>query len=130
MKKLLFLTLLFTTAFTACKKDDPTPTYPIEGYWVGKYGNGSATPASGFSMVVESGGVMTIADGATITNSSKAAGTWTLVDGIFTATYTYTSGGTYSVQATFTNDGKLTNGTWGPNNSTSGSGTWFMNRTN
>lgn len=124
-----FLTLLFS----ACKKDDvDPPVYPIEGLWVGKYGNGAAAPNSGFSMVVESGGRVTVADGDNITNSSKASGTWTLAGNVFTATYTYSTpgGSTFSIRADWSNDGTLKNGTWGAGASPTGSGTWFMNRVN
>jgi hypothetical protein len=133
MKKMILAAVLFTALFTSCKKSDtcPTPTYPIEGSWYGKYGTGTATPASGYSMVVEPGGSVTVADGATITTSSKASGTWTLAGNVFKATYTYSGGGaTYSIQANFNNAGKLESGTWGPGTNVSGSGTWFMDRKN
>lgn len=107
------------------------PTYPTEGYWVGKYGSGTATPSSGFSMVVEPGGKVTVADGDNITSSSKAAGTWTLTGNVFKATYTYSGGGsTFTIQANWSNDGKMTSGTWGAGASPSGSGTWYMDRRN
>ncbi len=126
----ILFTLLFS--FSSCSKDDcPTPTYPIEGLWVGKYGSGAATPTSGFSMVVEAGGKVTVADGDNITSSSKAAGTWTLTGSDFQATYTYSGGGsTFTIKATWTNNGKLTNGTWGPGPNPTGSGTWYMDRKN
>ncbi|MFN8264833.1 MAG: hypothetical protein U0T11_02115 [Chitinophagaceae bacterium] len=129
MKKLLSAFLLLSVVLVSCKKEKVT--YPIEGYWVGKYGSGTATPSSGYSMVVEPGGLVTVADGSSITSGSKAAGTWTLTGNTFKATYTYGGGGsTFSITATFSNDGKLTNGTWGPGTSTSGSGTWYMDRKN
>ena len=108
------------------------PTYPTEGYWVGKYGSGTATPSAGFSMVVEPGGKVTIADGDNITSSAKAAGTWTLTGNVFKATYTYSSpgGSTFTIQANWSNDGKMTSGTWGSGASPSGSGTWYMDRKN
>lgn len=135
MKKqfLTALSVLFIFTFVACKKDEcPTPTYPVEGLWVGKYGNGAATPGSGFSMVVEAGGKVTVADGDNITSSSKASGTWTLTGNVFKATYTYSSpgGSTFTIQANWGNDGKMTSGTWGSGSSPTGSGTWFMDRKN
>ncbi len=135
MKKLLMVAVLFTAVFASCKKDEcpapPTPTYPIEGYWVGKYGGGTAAPTSGFSMVVEPGGKVTVADGDNITSSSKATGTWTLTGNVFKATYSYSSGGsTLAIIANFNNSGKLESGTWGLAPSGTGSGTWFMDRKN
>lgn len=136
MKKKLFVVYFTLTALVlltaSCKKDDPVvPTYPVEGYWVGKYGSGTAAPTSGYSMVVEPGGKITVADGDNITSSSKAAGTWTLTGNVFKATYTYASGGsTFSIQANWSNDGKMSSGTWGPGTSATGSGTWYMDRKN
>lgn len=133
MKKLLFLAAATVFLATSCKKDDcPAPTYPVEGLWVGKYGSGSATPTAGFSMVVEAGGKITVADGDNITASSKAAGTWTLTGNVFKATYTYSTpgGSTFSIQANWSNDGKMTSGTYGSGTSATGGGTWFMDRKN
>jgi hypothetical protein len=128
----LLVVLLLIVTVTSCKKEKaPAPTYPVEGYWVGKYGNGTSTPASGFSMVVEAGGKVTVADGDNITSSSKAAGTWTVTGNVFKATYTYANGGsTFTIQANWSNDGKLTSGTWGSGTNVSGNGTWFMDRKN
>ena len=113
MKRKFFFTIMafiFVLFLGSCKKTDcPVPTYPTEGYWVGKYGSGTATPSNGFSMVVEPGGKVTIADGDNITSSAKA---------------------TFTIQANWSNDGKMTSGTWGSGASPSGSGTWYMDRKN
>lgn len=133
MKKLIFAALLFTTVFASCKKDEcPTPTYPVEGLWAGKYGSGASTPTLGFSMVVEAGGKVTVADGDNITSSSKASGTWTLTGNVFKATYTYSTpgGSTFTIQANWSNDGKMTSGTYGSGANPTGGGTWFMDRRN
>jgi hypothetical protein len=122
--------MLALTIFTSCKKSDPVPVYPIEGLWVGKYGNGAAAPASGFSMVVEAGGKVTVADGDNITSSSKAPGSWTLTGNVFKATYTYPGGNTFTIQANWGSDGKMTTGTWGSGSNPTGSGTWLMDRKN
>ena len=130
MKKFFFDALALCFVFTSCKKES-NPTYSLEGYWVGKYGSGSAVPTSGYSMLIEPGGVLTVADGSTISSSSKAVGTWTLTGNIFKATYTYQNGGsTFSIQANFSNSGKLTDGTWGSGSNVSGSGIWYMDRKN
>jgi hypothetical protein len=126
-------TLMLAAAlfFSSCKKDDD-PVYPMEGLWVGKYGGLSSSPSSGFSMVVESGGKITVADGDNITSSSKATGTWTVAGGVFKATYTYTTpgGNTFTIQANWSNKGTLTGGTYGSGANPTGGGTWFMNRVN
>jgi hypothetical protein len=128
----LFVIFAFTVTFIACKKKEcPAPTYQAEGLWVGKYGNGTNAPSSGFSMVLETGGKITVADGDNITSSTKAVGTWTLTGNIFKATYTYSGGGsTFTIQANWSNDGKMTSGTWGSGTNPTGSGTWFMDRKN
>jgi hypothetical protein len=133
-----FFTLMLALSIIGCKKDDcpappptPAPTYPVEGYWVGKYGSGTAAPTSGFSMVVEDGGRVTVADGASITTATKAPGTWTLTGNVFKATYTYSGGGnTFTIQATFNNAGKMESGTYGSGSNPTGAGTWFMDRKN
>jgi hypothetical protein len=138
MKK-AFFALMLALSIYSCKKDEcptpppaPAPIYPVEGYWVGKYGSGAAAPSSGFSMVVEDGGRVTVADGSSITTSSKAAGTWTLTGNVFKATYTYSGAGgsTFTIQANFNNAGKMESGTYGSGSSATGGGTWFMDRKN
>ncbi len=132
MKKIISVIAAFSLVllFSSCKKEKD-PVYSIEGYWTGKYGNGTNAPASGYSMLVEPGGVITVADGSKISTSTKAVGTWTMTGNVFKATYTYQpSGSTFSIQATFHNNGKLTDGTWGSGTNVSGSGTWFMDRMN
>lgn len=137
MKKVILpvLAMFLFLTFSSCKKDEcpapPVPTYPVEGLWIGKYGSGASTPTAGYSMVVEAGGKLTVADGDNITTSSKAFGTWTLTGNVFTATYTYSGGGnTFSIKADWSNTGKMINGTYGPGATPTGGGTWFMDRKN
>lgn len=133
MKKttLALLLAVATMSIISCKKEDtPPPVYPVEGLWVGKYGSGTATPSNGFSMVIETGGKVTVADGDNITTSNKAPGTWTLTGNTYKATYSYPGPLTYSIQANWSNDGKMVSGTWGPGTNPTGSGTWYMNRVN
>ena len=119
-----------------CSKDDDcpapvAPSYQIQGYYVGKYGSGTTAPNLGYSMVVEANNKVTVADGDNLTSSTKASGTYTLVDNVFKATYTYTGGNTFSIQANYDPaSGKLTGGTYGSGASYTGGGTWFMDRKN
>lgn len=130
--RLMIAAFSLSLLFASCKKDEVVPpVYPIQGLWVGKYGSGTNTPTSGYSMVVEAGGKVTVADGDNITSSSKATGTWVLTGNVFTATYTYTGGGnTFSIKADWSNDGTMKNGTYGAGANNTGGGTWFMNRVN
>ncbi len=137
MKKLLFAAVLFTAFATSCKKEScPTPTaptYPVEGAWYGKYGSGTGAQNSGFSMIVETGGTVLIADGnnvSGVTASSRATGTWTLTGNVFKATYTYPGGSALYIIANFNNVGKLEAGTWGTTIAATNGGTWFMDRKN
>jgi hypothetical protein len=134
MKQVLtgFFCIMMTMSFISCKKDEcPKPTYPIEGLWVGKYGTAANAPTLGYCMVIEAGGKLMVADGDNMTSSSKATGTWTLTGNVFKATYTYSGGGsTFSVQANWSNDGKLVSGTYGSGASATGGGTWLMDRKN
>lgn len=82
-------------------------------------------------MVVESGGKITVGNSETINSSSIAKGTYTLTGNVFKGTYTYLVGGdTYSFQANWSNDGKMTGGTWGSGSSVTNGGTWLMDRKN
>jgi hypothetical protein len=138
MKKLMLVAVLFTALFTSCKKEStPTPvvaTYPIEGNWTGFYGSGATgAQTNGYSMLVEPGGIITVANGATISGvpaSSRAVGTDTLIGNVFKGTYTYPGPYTYSFTATFNNTGKLETGTWGNGTNLTNGGTWSMNRRN
>jgi hypothetical protein len=138
MKKLLLIAVLFTAFATSCKKEScpvpVTPTYPIEGSWYGKYGNGTGAQTNGFSMLIELGGTLVVADGASISGtavSSRGTGTWTLSGTTFKATYSYPGGGSaLNVIANFSNTGKLEAGTWGTNAAATSGGTWFLDRKN
>jgi hypothetical protein len=137
MKKLILVAVLFTAILASCKKENcpvltpVVPTYPIEGSWVGKYGNGAVSPNRDYSMVVEAGGKIVVANGATLNGSPIGNGTYTMTGNVFKGTYTYITGGdTYTLQGTFNNAGKLESGTWGSGASPTGGGTWFMDRKN
>lgn len=119
MKKILSV-LVITLFLISCKKDcdTPTPTYPIEGLWIGTY-TVDNLPSQGslyYSFIIKPNGeVLTEGkggDGVTY----YAAGTWELTDNTFTATYTSINFKGLPVQqsatATFSNTGTLTNGTW------------------
>jgi hypothetical protein len=134
MKKVMLVAVLFTAMFASCKKEScpaaAVPTYPIEGYWTGLYGTGTAAPSLGYSMVVEAGGKIVVADGATLNGGSNARGTYTIVGNVFKGTYAFSPTNTYSFTATFNSAGKLEAGTWGSGANVSGIGTWFMDRKN
>lgn len=136
--KVLLFAIIATTFFSfSCKKDEcAAPTYPVEGYWTGTYTLGEST--NNYTFVIEKGGDLIVADGESLSSGSIAYGTWTLEGNVFSGVYSYSGGGigkggggsTYLLQATWSNDGKLTNGTWGVAPSNLNGGTFSMNRTN
>ncbi len=138
MKKLMLVAVLFTAMFTSCKKEStPAPAaivYPIEGTWNGFYGSGTGAQTYDYTMLVEAGGIITVANGATISGvpaSARATGTYTLVGNVFNGKYTYPGPSSYSFTATFNSaTGKLENGTWGSGTNLTNGGLWYMNRKN
>ncbi len=126
-----FLAAMTLVTISSCKKDDPEPVAPtIDGFWVGKYGNGStAYPTNGYAALFRSNGTVRVFDGADTTKALKAEGTYTVTGADVKATYTYTPGGSkFSFAATV--DGKFTflEGTWGSGDNTTNGGRWFMNK--
>ncbi|WP_310556158.1 hypothetical protein [Flavobacterium sp.] len=133
---LLAITILVISATASCSKDEETPVakpnFQIIGYYVGKYGIGTVTPDRGFSMVVEAGNRVFVADGATLNGSVAGRGTYTLVNNVFNASYSYTGSST-AINITANYDpstGKFSAGTYGSGTSTTGGGTWFLDRQN
>jgi hypothetical protein len=109
-----YFTLLFCLCLAfACKKDCATPIYPISGLWEGTY-TVEGTPGSFYySLIVKPDGRLitegTGADGV----SYLGVGTWTLTGNEFNYTtkplhVNFQQKGTL----VFSNDGKLTSGTW------------------
>lgn len=132
MKKISFIFSILVFAFLAsCSKDAADPVYPIEGYWTGKFGLATNVPNTDMVMAIEPNGKAVLGFGTL--SSGAYSGTWTLSGNIFKAAFTLPVGpitNTYTYQATFSNKGKLESGTVGPGSSTTGYGTFFMDRKN
>jgi hypothetical protein len=92
------------------------------GRWIGTWGSGSQDTPNYFSFLFNQNNVFQLLDasGAVIAN-----GNYTLSGTGFSATYTYTAGGTYSVSGSQDAAGIL-NGSWGSGNNTSNGGKWKM----
>lgn len=149
MRKIAFAFLLLTsTLFNfSCTQDDdvPTPTYPIQGLWIGTYSynpgtSGVQTPQY-LSFIIKPNGAL-IVETTDAGNNYMATGTWTMVGTTLECKYIYTNSA-LGVQlrqmatATFSNSGSLTNGTWTNTNSTwqpvsdpNQKGTFSMQRVN
>lgn len=135
--KLFLQTVLTAILFvSACTKETkptepPAQTYPIEGLWLGTY-SVDGMPAQGqlfYSFAI-------YPDGTLLTKSKGgdgkfyySSGTWTLsggkvFNGTITTFETFNSAlkVTQTVTATFSNSGKLTDGTWKDTNNPHGPG--------
>ncbi|MDB5199926.1 MAG: hypothetical protein JWO92_1889 [Chitinophagaceae bacterium] len=138
MKKIAFLlpTLILSLLIISCKKDPVTPTYPIQGLWIGTY-QVTGQPGLGnqyLSYIIKPDGTILVeSEGAGAKYYSR--GIWTLSGTTFTSTYTsfsYPAGVSSATQtstATFSNSGNLTGGTWA-NTGTAVSGTFTLTRVN
>jgi hypothetical protein len=102
----------------------------FKGYWIGKYGNGSAVPNNDYTMALEEDGKFTVAANSTIYNSSAATGTYTISGTIFKGKYTYFSGGQYSCKGTYDPISRRITGTWGVGTSVSNGGTFYLDMQN
>jgi hypothetical protein len=89
--------LFVSAAFTACKKDDVTPVFTIEGSWTGKIGTGSSVPSGQYALNIKAGGVI---ERISSNGSVSATGTWQLEGNNFTATYNYPGGTIVNIAGT------------------------------
>lgn len=115
-----------TLVLAGCSSGPSTP--PVVGTWTGYY-NGSTTAEptasdNAYSAQIMADGTLTVYDGPINATSSKATGTWTYENNTFKATYTYTGGNQFSVEAILAGTNRL-NGTWGSGTNTSGSGKFY-----
>jgi hypothetical protein len=113
---LALITMLFT--FSSCEKDNPSPTYPIVGLWIGSYGITSGAPPADslyYSLNLRSdSSVITHSMGAD-GNTYYGTGTWSLTGTTLSATITTSNfsqaGAVQKLNADYNSkDGKLTSG--------------------
>lgn len=129
--RIAVLSLLCASTFMACKKDkdDKTTTNSSEmaGNWVGKYGNGSDSPALYFAFVLRSNGTM---DEVNKYGVKLATGTWTINGNKFVASLRYVadSSNGFSVTATLNEAKNTLTGTWGYRYNVSNGGAFYMNK--
>lgn len=139
-KKGIFLLLAVaasTMVFLSCKKDknkpeeeDPDAHLPpltnVVGYWVGKYGGGSATPSVDYAFLVKSedNKIVVYENSADTANAGKAYGKWNFDPATkkFTAYYAYDQNRRYSLSGTLTHRSLI--GTWGNLLEVTGGGTY------
>ena len=118
LKKLYLIGALSLFCIFSCTKDKIT-TYPVPGLYLGTYtvDNLPAQGALSYSIVVNPDGSLITKVKGGDGNNYYSDGTWTMTGTEFKgtiSTFVKYNGDpvTQSITATFSNDGKLTNGVW------------------
>lgn len=125
IKFILAVFLVTVLAVSSCQKDStppptPTPTYPVEGLWIGTFtvdNNPSQAGTYFYSYAVYPDGSILVKTLAADGNNYYSPGKWTLSNANeFSATFTSLnfSGAevTQTITANFSDSGKMTNGVW------------------
>ena len=115
--------IAFTTfglfQITGCEKEDPAPTYPVAGIWIGTYTTNQVTHTPAYaSFIIYPDGVF-MKRNKVVGNATEFAltrGRWTLTGNTFTyrdTTLLYSGAQVIETgTATFNNNGTMTNATW------------------
>ncbi|MCA5004234.1 hypothetical protein [Sphingobacterium bovistauri] len=121
--------ILFVIGVWSCKKDEatPTPDQLIQGFWKGKYGNGTDVGNTDIAFKLMKGGqLMVYANKADTAKADKAIGTYFYANGKISGRYTYPGPLTYSFSATLYNDNTAIKGTWGSGSSETNRGNFEL----
>jgi serralysin len=119
MKKTILTTLVFLVMVVAANSQNN-----FVGRWIGTWGSGAQENPNHYSFQFNGDGTLQLYD----QNSQViASGSYQPTGSQFTATYNYTSGGTYAVSGSIDAASTL-RGTWGSGNNVSGGGRWVMNK--
>ena len=146
MKKCLWGLIVLTALINfSCKKECSSPTYPVEGLWIGTFsytpGTSTSQTPQYFSFIIKPQGSL-IVESQDAGRNFTATGTWTLSGNTLNCRYTYPTSvpGTQVNQAataSFDNSGKLSSGIWYNTNANwektsdlNQQGTFSMNRIN
>ncbi len=131
MKKTIMLSIIGISIigfFSACKKSDPSPT--IVGFWAGKYSFNNTNPSHGYAFLFRSNGTVRVFDASdttTLTNASKAEGTYSISGSTVTATYKYTgASSSFSTSCTVNMQYTFLSGTWGTTPSVTSGGFFYL----
>ncbi len=129
-QSIYFVLPAFIILLASCHKDkDAAPAAGIEGYWVGKWGGGTTTPANGYAFVFRSNGTARVFDGMDTATASKAEGTYTLSGSTLQVTYQYDPASSILITSSIVNAGFThTDGSWGIFPSTTDGGTFFIDK--
>ena len=126
--KLCAAALFMLLIFLSCKKDADS-ILPVEGSWVGFYGNDNEVPSTFYKLNINHGGVI---EELSASGEVKGSGNWTMKGNSFTAHYQWKA--PHNTFFTITgqldpNSRKLV-GTWGFDNSATDGGRWEATRAN
>ena len=95
----------------------------VTGTWKGTWGYADNSTTNFLSYQLNNDGTMLLLSQV---GATEARGTYTFVNNILTASYSYLGGGAYSASGVFdASTGKLT-GTWGRNSSATDGGKWVL----
>ena len=131
MKKTIMIAAIAicSAALFSCKKEKhPVMVNPVAGTkWTGYYRNGSTSPDRYymFSFFSQDSILVNANDP---NNPSIARGTWKIVSDSIRATYTYTTGDTYSIIAKNPQTASQLSGTWGTNLNIDDGGIFLLNK--
>jgi hypothetical protein len=112
--KIAFIALLFQTVFIACKKETATtPSAPVEGMYLGKYGFGNETPDKNYTLQLKSNGI--IQELGQSSGNPTGEGSWQLKGNNFTASYKmlFSPFSDYYIVAVLNPSTGTLSGTWG-----------------
>lgn len=105
---------------------EPDPAMAYQGNWVGKWGTGTAAPASNYTLVIGINHVLIVYNGLVGTGAPQGAGSWALENGAFRGKYAYAEGDTLFVNGALANNGARLLGDWGRGTQTQG--TYWVDR--
>ena len=122
--RIAIVTLLVSTVFVACKKDDATiPSFKMEGTWDGKIGQNAEVPSGQFKLNIKAGGNI---ERISSNGSVSATGSWNEEDGSFTAIYFYSNGTVVDLTGTIDKTKNKLTGTW--KNNGGEQGTFYVSK--
>lgn len=127
MKKHLIVVCVLNCLIWSCKKENSSIN-SITGSWSGKWGNGSATPNNSMTVIFRDNGSARVLYGYisdTSTAIYRSEGSYTLVDGV--ATFSYTEGSDVYIHKA-NPDGSRMDGTWGTAPSTTDGGKFYLDK--
>ena len=121
--KTILASVFFISLIASCKKDRGDDGFVMEGKWSGKIGTGQVVPNGQYALNLKAGGVI---ERISSNGSVSATGTWSIAGKIFSANYTFSSGGTATITGTLKAEQSKMEGTW--SNTGGEIGSWHVTK--